>query len=100
METRNQIIQILENELLVKIENDFVRKGVAENITNAILALPLYSKEFVEWMSFDCNFDVCKSIYGKIIWIDTETDNELTLDQLREYWLTNIKDKYQWMIIQ
>jgi len=41
MTKREQIIEIVETNLSSKIENDYVKKGVAKNIADAILAIPI-----------------------------------------------------------
>lgn len=82
---RKQIIEIFGDYVITMSgKNEFIREEQFESIIDEILALPLYEKEFLQWVLIDCPF-----------WYDTISNNwyeyepedkEYTLDEIYVYW--------------
>jgi hypothetical protein len=59
-----------------------------------------YEREFIWWLFSDCAriferfvmFDT-KPNYSEFVWYDFQTDKDFTLDELHQYWQTEIKGK-------
>jgi len=89
---RQQIIEILQNNLYAG-----VLKNVYTKIADEILALPLYPKEFVEWIGLGIGFHDLGLREIDMKWIypiePIAFSDEFTLDELYSYWKFNIQDK-------
>jgi hypothetical protein len=97
-----EILEIINNSLFTyQLQNDSdpIIIGGQEQVASLIESFikeNYVKKEFALWLVVHSNgqdFYAGYNASNKLIWYNSVTDKQYTLDELHEYWLTNIKDK-------
>lgn len=95
---REQIIGILIDKLEMSLTGNYKSAYIdgLEPAADEILALPLYSEEFLLWIRLNANEIHYRFIDNAWMWIRTDTTTITQYNNLRElydYWKLNIQDK-------
>jgi hypothetical protein len=88
-----EILEIIKRHCQLSSKN--AQNGAASEIESFIKE-NYVKKEFALWLVVHSNgqdFYAGYNASNKLIWYNSVTDKQYTLDELHEYWLTNIKDK-------